>query len=69
MKQLGDYASDFEAVKPSTGSNQLEESDEVDLSVFTSSENEEEVDEEIEELLRETGALANLMQDRKRKRC
>ena len=63
IETTGGNASDFEAVKPSTDSNQLEESDEVDLSVFTPSENEEEVDEEIEELLRETGALANLMQD------
>ena len=63
IETTGDDASDFEEITPSTDSNQFEETEEVDLSAFTPSENEEAVDEEIEELLRETGALANLIQE------
>ncbi len=53
----------LKSVKSSTESSQLDKSSEIDLAAFTPNENEEQVDEEIEELLRETGALANLLQE------
>lgn len=63
IETSNDGTMDFESVEASIESTQLDESSEIDLTAFTPSENEEQVDEEIEELLRETGALANLMQE------